>query len=259
MDSMQNQEFIRHMMNLGMTENESKVYFVVFQLKSATIREIYELSGVPRTKIYGELESLKKKGFVAAESVKPLRYSLVDISRSLDALRKATEETYDAAEAYLKSLEKEVPASHGPRAYELQTKWAIDSHLATILKRTKKELVFIVNSRDFFLQEVPEHTLRLLAKKTDLYVIVMKKEMAEGIPVRCYRLESSLVEMFNADTDTSVINTLNGMLTVISDRQTVLTVDSLDGGVVGAVLFMQGKSIINLLMGNILRYLVKIE
>ena len=50
-------EFIRQMTGIGMSENEAKAYYAVFMLKSATVRDVYEISGIPRNKIYQVLSS----------------------------------------------------------------------------------------------------------------------------------------------------------------------------------------------------------
>ena len=76
------EEFVLHLTEIGLTENESKVYYVVFMLKSASVRDIYELSGVPRCKIYAELESLETKGMVSKTNTRPIRYSANDIKQS---------------------------------------------------------------------------------------------------------------------------------------------------------------------------------
>ncbi|MDP2947356.1 MAG: helix-turn-helix domain-containing protein [Nanoarchaeota archaeon] len=50
--------------NLGLSKNESKVYFALIKIKSASVNEISRESGVPRVNSYDILESLKNKGLV---------------------------------------------------------------------------------------------------------------------------------------------------------------------------------------------------
>ncbi len=58
-------------MRLGLTENEAKTYIGLVGLKKATAREIYELTNVPRAKIYEILKGLAKKGMLKLGRVLP--------------------------------------------------------------------------------------------------------------------------------------------------------------------------------------------
>lgn len=50
--------------NLGLSKNESKVYFALIKLKSASVNELSRESNVPRVNSYDILQSLKSKGLV---------------------------------------------------------------------------------------------------------------------------------------------------------------------------------------------------
>lgn len=52
--------------NLGLTKNESKIYYALVSLKSASVNELSRKTDVPRVNIYDILESLKSKGLVAS-------------------------------------------------------------------------------------------------------------------------------------------------------------------------------------------------
>ncbi len=50
--------------NLGLSKNESKVYFALVRLKTASVNEISREANVPRVNAYDILQSLKAKGLV---------------------------------------------------------------------------------------------------------------------------------------------------------------------------------------------------
>lgn len=50
--------------NLGLSKNESKVYFALIELKSASVNEISREASVPRVNTYDILQSLRTKGLV---------------------------------------------------------------------------------------------------------------------------------------------------------------------------------------------------
>lgn len=97
-----NEEFITEMMKIGMTEYEAKVYAVIFHMKFATVREVYDICGIPRNKVYESLRSLEAKGFAAVIGSNPLRYARTDISKNFQRLIHETIEKYSTAERYLK-------------------------------------------------------------------------------------------------------------------------------------------------------------
>lgn len=50
--------------NLGLSKNESKVYFALVKLKTASVNEISREANVPRVNAYDIIQSLKAKGLV---------------------------------------------------------------------------------------------------------------------------------------------------------------------------------------------------
>jgi sugar-specific transcriptional regulator TrmB len=60
--------------NFNLNEYESKVWISLLMKGIATIGEIAEISGVPRSRVYDVLESLEKQGFVVMKLGKPIRY-----------------------------------------------------------------------------------------------------------------------------------------------------------------------------------------
>ncbi|MDO5847174.1 MAG: helix-turn-helix domain-containing protein, partial [Methanocorpusculum sp.] len=103
---MNESEFISEMLSIGMTEYEAKVYFILFQLKYASIRDISEICTVPRNKIYEALSSLEEKGFSSRVDDNPLRYALCDIDKTFNAIRSRELEKIKRAEQYLKKKEE---------------------------------------------------------------------------------------------------------------------------------------------------------
>jgi sugar-specific transcriptional regulator TrmB len=57
-------KLIENLQKLGFTGNEAKIYSALVLLKQARASEIAENSGVPRSKIYGTLRGMEKKGYV---------------------------------------------------------------------------------------------------------------------------------------------------------------------------------------------------
>jgi len=72
---------------LGFTEYEAKILAALMMIGPATAREIHELSGVPRPKIYETLKSLAKKGYIEIQYGKPLIFVPLSQETLIEKLR----------------------------------------------------------------------------------------------------------------------------------------------------------------------------
>lgn len=63
--------------HFGLNIYESKVWLALLNKSIATVGEIAEISGVPRSRVYDVLESLEKRGFAIAKLGKPIKYIAV--------------------------------------------------------------------------------------------------------------------------------------------------------------------------------------
>jgi sugar-specific transcriptional regulator TrmB len=55
---------LKKLRRVGLTEYEAKAYLALLNVHLSTAMQASEKSGVPRTRIYSVLESLKEKGWV---------------------------------------------------------------------------------------------------------------------------------------------------------------------------------------------------
>ncbi|MCX6742360.1 MAG: hypothetical protein NTX24_04290 [Candidatus Pacearchaeota archaeon] len=66
---------------------ESKVWVTLLSKNVASVGEIAEMSGVPRSRVYDVLESLEKKGFAIAKLGKPIKFIAVKPAVVLERLK----------------------------------------------------------------------------------------------------------------------------------------------------------------------------
>jgi len=62
-----NQKLLKTLENLGLTENESKVYLAALSLGPTSILQIAKTTGILRTTVYPTVESLKNKGLMSID------------------------------------------------------------------------------------------------------------------------------------------------------------------------------------------------
>ena len=147
-NTMDNQAILK---NLGLTDNEAKVYLANLELGQATVQELARQSGVKRTTVYTVLDDLKQQG-ILSQIKKGLKTFLV---------AEAPENLIGLAEKRLEALKESLPELKsiynlaGPkpkvRFYEGR-----DGYLAVyenILREQSRELLAI-SSYEHFCQHV---------------------------------------------------------------------------------------------------------
>ncbi len=96
------QEILDALKNIGLNLYERKIYVALIAKGVATAGEVSEIAKVPRSRSYDVLESLADKGFVVAQSSKPIKYvSLAPkdaIERAKDNLHRKHTDTIDRME-----------------------------------------------------------------------------------------------------------------------------------------------------------------
>ncbi|MFQ6107532.1 MAG: helix-turn-helix domain-containing protein [Thermoplasmata archaeon] len=144
-----NEERLRKMQNLGLTEYQARIYLTLLDLGEAIASQLPSLSRVPRTRIYSTMNQLHEKGLVEIIPEKPTKYVPVPIDTYIKkaAERKRLEakelemnvDTYSQEFAVRPSVEVEkagkFEAIYGRRN--------VRERLAKMYDEAKKEIIFI--------------------------------------------------------------------------------------------------------------------
>ncbi|WP_292518677.1 TrmB family transcriptional regulator [Methanoculleus sp.] len=180
---------------VGMNEYEASVYSTLVGLQKATARDIHEVSGVPRGRIYEILNDLARRGFIAVEEGSPSSYYILDIDVVFDRLKddyiRSLEETREA----LKSLSVK-PRLSPDSFFILRSGWAIENHISALFRRVKKSMVILCYNPGFLRKYCT--TLKPLERKIDLYVVVRNKEEYAGINLPIYEAEGTVIDLMDA-------------------------------------------------------------
>lgn len=78
---------VEKLQRVGLTEYEAKVYLALLNTHLSTATQASEKSGVPRTKIYSVLESLRDKGWVRVYSGVPLLFKAAEPTAIFDRVK----------------------------------------------------------------------------------------------------------------------------------------------------------------------------
>jgi sugar-specific transcriptional regulator TrmB len=90
---------------VGLTEYEAKAYLALLNTHLSTATKASEKSGIPRTRIYSVLESLKDKGWVRVYSGVPLLFKAIE---PLSVFEKVKEDYATFLESVQSTLKNEV-------------------------------------------------------------------------------------------------------------------------------------------------------
>lgn len=173
-----NPALISNLEKLGLTENEAKAYAGLVSLKEATARELHELTGVPRAKVYEILKILAKKGFVEVRQGSPVYFRAVEpkhvVGRIKDELINCAIDTLDQ----LNELSYEMPTSSP--VWCIQSEWGIRNRIRDLLGNARKELIVFSTNPEFLCEF--EADLKKLENKCQLILIVDELVKFRGMP-----------------------------------------------------------------------------
>jgi len=92
---------VEKLQKVGLTEYEAKAYVGLLSDHLSTAAKLSEKSGVPRTRIYGVLESLAQKGWIRIYSGIPLLFRAVDPHAVFERIKEDYTEFMGSVEATL--------------------------------------------------------------------------------------------------------------------------------------------------------------
>ena len=146
--------------NFDLNEYESKVWISLLMKGVATIGEIAEVSGVPRSRVYDVLESLEKQGFVVMKLGRPIKYMALKPEEVIERLKinylnaakekanildniKNTEEFKEIERLYNKGINL---VNVDDAANLIKERFNINQTLRAALKEVKHSLVIVTTT-----------------------------------------------------------------------------------------------------------------
>src|SRR3989339_807417 len=204
--------------HFGLNIYESKVYVALLAKNVASVGEIAESSGVPRSRVYDVLESLEKQGFAVMRLGKPVKYIAVKpgvvIDKMKNNLMKEAEErvglmstirdTPEYRELELLHNTRIAPSNIPDLSSAIKGRQNIYTHMKELLAGAEKEIVIVTSvealkNKVSFLKPIFEDlkkkgiVIRVAASShldSEKESVSLSKEL--GIPVRKVRLNSRL-------------------------------------------------------------------
>lgn len=202
--------------NLGLSNYEAKVFIALQTLGTGTARDVYRVSEIPRSQVYGAAESLAERGLIEVQHSTPMQYRPVSLEEAEGLLEERFEDERTQAFDYLESVR-----DHDPGGEEREDIWSVNG-------------VEHVSDRIEHLIRDAEHRVVFGADSTDLVDASLREALAEaaerGVEVVIVSENAEVRALFD-DAPVAVHaspenlrNERAARMTVVDDRAVLLSV-----------------------------------
>ena len=206
------EKLIDRLVKFGFTLYEARVYVSLISIRVGSARDIQELTGIPRGRVYDVLESLVQKGYAGVTKGTPTLYSATDVQETFDRLKIDHSRMCDSLAADLIKIEQKVTAKTLTfQSYELHTEWALENQI-----QSKK-----------------------LAKRVQLYVIVDDPARFTGVSLKLYTGDQDIDTIFLGTKAPDGITDRVPDLMIFSDEKETLSVVR-SGDAIGGIMVTNG-------------------
>lgn len=214
------EEIVEGLRKLGLTEYEAKAYATLVGTGEATAREVHELCGVPRTRIYDILRDLANKGFVEFVQGSPTYYRAVEPDRVMERLRDELVASIDRSTSELLSLNLE---AHGSSpVWCVRSEWGIKNRIRDFLCKVDRELIVFCRSPDLLIEHKAE-----MKKVVGLSIKVDKKEKFEGLGFEILEMKEGAERFFKDSIIDGISNRIDALM--IADGRSSIVVGTMGG------------------------------
>ena len=207
---------------IGLTDYESRTYLALISLVSAKADEISKKSGVPRSKIYPVLEKLEKKELITIKQGRPLIYTAINPSESLNNYKKNLLRDLDIIEDNLtKIYESELPQVNMP-VLSIEDKNKIIKKQEELLRRSKKTLLLRLG---FILPEevnkIKNLIIQALNNNVQVKILAVREFMIDNQTINIEELFSDVdvkIKYVNLPAAMLIIKDYNEMFLVFAEN-----------------------------------------
>ena len=178
--------------NLGLTAYEAKVFVALTKKGSSTVADVHELSGIPRSAVYGALKKLEEKGIIEVRNTKPMEYKCVPPKIAIERLKTDFDLEFGNALLQLEEIYESVdPNGNDESIWTINGYRHVTEKMMQIVSGARKEL--FLTAPHPFNREVPGTTPRMAEKNTCVMLDTLLEKVNSGVSMRLisYDLEKA--------------------------------------------------------------------
>ncbi|MEM2942953.1 MAG: helix-turn-helix domain-containing protein [Candidatus Bathyarchaeia archaeon] len=246
-------DFVPALTRLGLTEYEARVYAALVKSGSKTAGELSFLSGVPRTKLYGSVRALERKGLVRTVRRNPETFTAISPNEVLfplaEKLMKEAEESlemiqslalaYESARALLsrRPLKTELAVFEGRRTINENVRRLLSSSTRSVDMTTSPNgMVRLYRSHSKTIEDAVERgvKMRLITEVTQNNISVAREfakilelRRSQKLGVQAMLVDCNVIAFFEAIPDDLDDDVGDDISIVSENKQTIHTFKSL--------------------------------
>ncbi|GAB6861488.1 TrmB family transcriptional regulator [Haloplanus litoreus] len=163
-----------YLQEMGLSEYEASTYVGLLRGGTSTAKEVANRAGVPQSRVYDVLDSLKTKGFVVVQEGRPKKFGPIEATRAVSQFRefkrrehvRRLDEIQGLGEHFLNAVDD---ADYGRESDEVDISWSYPNrhHILEKLERlgeaAESEILMITTPESF--ERIANHHAELLAEK----------------------------------------------------------------------------------------------
>lgn len=202
---------------LGLSNYEAKVFIALQTLGTGTARDVYRVSDIPRSQVYGAAETLAEQGLIEVQHSTPMQYRPVSLEEAEELLEERFEHERTQAFDYLESVREH----HEPDGEEREDIWSVNGvehvgdRIEHLVRDAEKRVVFGARATDLVSTSLRE--VLTDAANTGIDVVIV----SEDAEVRALFEDDSLA--VHAPPE-NLRNERAARMLVVDDRAVLLSV-----------------------------------
>ena len=212
------EQAVQLLVELGLTEYESRCFVALSRVSTATASEIADLSDVPRSRVYDAVERLHRRGLVDVQQSDPREYRAISKEAALESLQQQYASTIEATDDALSQLR---------RSNELEERgaWAIADHdhvndrISLCLEDAAEEIYVLVADESILDRTFLDALESATEDGVDVRIEVSLEETAAEIRDR---LSAATVAVTELAADPAVLEHKRLGRAVMVDRRSVI-------------------------------------
>ena len=140
--------------SLGLTEYEARCFVALTRIGQGTAREIAEVAGVPRPRVYDSVEALQGRGLADVQDAQPRRFRAPDPHDAVETIRREYGRRLDRLDGLLPRLQSPPTREDRAGVWVVEGDEAVSDRLAGLAGDATEELLVVIAVEDLLTEEV---------------------------------------------------------------------------------------------------------
>jgi hypothetical protein len=149
-------ETVETFQSFGFTEYEAKCFVALGRIEAGTAKEVSDVSGVPRARVYDCMDGLEERGIVDVGNTSPRRFRAAGVGEVVDVLRKDYDRRLDRLEDHLGRLEPPGEADDDGSVWMTEGDDEVSERAEGLIRSAGDELLLAVAVEGLLTEDVRE-------------------------------------------------------------------------------------------------------